>query len=138
MPGTGTELAPLLAVEQSVDIPYRELPTGAFDQLRVQLLGGQQLPLGGLPLEAPQQRFLVLQRPIRPTATAPPLPVQPLRTLVVVLAEPKPDGLFGDTQPLGDLVGRERPDLRQPDGQPPLVALLVGSLAHPNLQFFRG
>jgi len=70
---------------------------------------------------------------IRIRGAAPPLPVQPLGTLVVVLADPKPDGLFGNTQPRGDLVGRERPDRRQPNGQPPLVALLIGGLAHPNL-----
>ena len=61
MPGTGTELAPPLAVEQSVDIAYCEVPTGALDQLRVQLLRGQKLPLGGLPLEAPQKCFLFFQ-----------------------------------------------------------------------------
>ena len=138
MPRTGAKLAPPMAVEQAVDITYGEFPAGALDQLRVPLLGGQNLPLGGLPLEAPQKRFLFFERQIRPTATAPPLPVQSLRTLAVVLADPKPDGLFGDTQPLGDLVGRELADLGLPYGQTPLVALLVGSLAHPNLQFVRG
>ena len=137
MSRTGSELAPTLTMEQSVDVAQGELPTGAPHQLGMQLLGRQHLPLDRLLLPAPQKRGFLFQRQVGPTPTAPARPIQTLRPLVVVLTDPEPDGLFGHAEPLGDLMGGEPTDLGQPNGQAPLVAVLVRGFPNPCLQFLR-
>ena len=111
MPRTRAEFAPLVTMKQTIDITQRNLLTRSLAQLAMNLAGGQNLALLGAFLETRQEILLAFPGQISPTPPAPALPLQTLRAVPVVLANPSPDRLLGNSQEGGDSMGRKGTDV---------------------------
>jgi hypothetical protein len=125
-------------MEQTIDIAQRNLFARSLAQPAMHLADGQNLAVLGTFLQTRQKILLVFPGQIPPPSPAPTAPQQALGALPVVLTDPRPDRLLGNSQQGGDLMSRKRTDVRQPDGQTPPVLVSALALTNPRLQILRG
>ena len=125
-------------MQQAIEVTERNFLARDLAELAVYLPGGEDLTLLGARLQTFQKGLFLIEGEISPATPASTPALQTSRPVAIVLAHPEPHRLLGDAQQGGDVVGRKRPHVSQPNGQTLLVLLATVRFPNPSLQVLRG
>lgn len=125
------KLAPLMAMQELVDIVQGDLLTQPAAEFRVQLFGGEEISRFCPGELLGEKLAFLLQRHKSPTATATTFPIKPSRSKGVELSQPFPYRLHRDEQQIGEAMGWQSGRVGEPDSQSSLIGILVWGFLHP-------
>jgi hypothetical protein len=127
-----------MPMQQAIEVTERNFLARDLAELAVKLSGGEDLTLLGALLQTFQKGRFLIEGEVSPATPASTPALQTSRPVAIVLAHPEPHCLLGHAQQGGDVVGRKRPNVSQPNGQTLLVLLATVRFPNPSLQVLQG